>query len=108
MALLYAVIGTWLTHLIGKPLIKLDFNQEKYEATSATSCAPREYGEQVALLRGETAERQHIGSRFGAIVSNYYGLVKQNLKLNSLSRPTSSCRWLSPTSSWRRPISRAS
>jgi vitamin B12/bleomycin/antimicrobial peptide transport system ATP-binding/permease protein len=84
VALLYAVIGTWLTHLIGRPLIKLDFNQEKYEADFRYSLARlREYGEQVALLRGETAERQHIGSRFKAIVVNYYGLVRQNLKLNS-------------------------
>jgi putative ATP-binding cassette transporter len=84
VALLYSVIGTWLTHMIGKPLIKLDFNQEKYEADFRYTLARlREYGEQVALLRGEKAERQHIGNRFGGIVSNYYALVKQNLKLNS-------------------------
>ncbi len=84
VALLYAVIGTWLTHLIGRPLIKLDFNQEKYEADFRYTLARlREYGEQVALLRGEKAERQHISGRFSGIVSNYYALVKQNLKLNS-------------------------
>jgi putative ATP-binding cassette transporter len=84
VALLYAVIGTWLTHLIGRPLIKLDFNQEKYEADFRYTLARlREYGEQIALLRGEPAERQHIGNRFGAIVTNYYSLVRQNLKLNS-------------------------
>jgi vitamin B12/bleomycin/antimicrobial peptide transport system ATP-binding/permease protein len=32
VAIIYSLIGTWLTHLIGRPLIKLDFNQEKYEA----------------------------------------------------------------------------
>ncbi|MGL4242623.1 MAG: ABC transporter ATP-binding protein/permease [Beijerinckiaceae bacterium] len=84
VALLYAVIGTWLTHLIGRPLIKLDFNQEKYEADFRYTLARlREYSEQIALLRGEPAERQHIGTRFGNIVSNYYALVRQNLKLNS-------------------------
>ncbi len=84
VALLYAVVGTWLTHLIGRPLIKIDFNQERYEADFRYSLARlREYSEQVALLRGETAERQHIGRRFGAIVANYYQLVKQTLKLNS-------------------------
>jgi vitamin B12/bleomycin/antimicrobial peptide transport system ATP-binding/permease protein len=84
VALLYSVIGTWLTHLIGKPLIKLDFNQEKYEADFRYTLARlREYAEQVALLRGETAERQHIGRRFGNVVTNYYALVKQNLKLNT-------------------------
>lgn len=84
VALLYAVIGTWLTHLIGRPLIKLDFNQEKYEADFRYTLARlREYTEQVALLRGEKAERQHIGGRFQNIVGNYYALVRQNLKLNA-------------------------
>jgi vitamin B12/bleomycin/antimicrobial peptide transport system ATP-binding/permease protein len=86
VALLYAVIGTWLTHLIGRPLIKLDFNQEKYEADFRYQLARlREYAEQVALLRGETAERQYIGRRFRGIVGNFYGLVKQNLKLTSFT-----------------------
>src|SRR5271155_189335 len=31
-ALIYAVIGTWLTHLIGWPLIALNFQQQRYEA----------------------------------------------------------------------------
>jgi vitamin B12/bleomycin/antimicrobial peptide transport system ATP-binding/permease protein len=83
VALIYSLVGTWLTHLIGRPLIKLDFNQEKYEADFRYTLARlREYSEQVALLKGEPAERQHIGKRFQNIVANYYGLVKQNLKLN--------------------------
>jgi len=84
VAFFYSVIGTWLTHLIGKPLIKLDFNQEKYEADFRYTLARlREYGEQVALLDGEKAERQHIGQRFKSVVGNYYGLIRQNLKLNT-------------------------
>jgi vitamin B12/bleomycin/antimicrobial peptide transport system ATP-binding/permease protein len=84
IALIYSFVGTWITHLIGRPLIKLDFKQEKYEADFRYSLARlREYGEQVALLKGESAERQHIGQRFGAIVGNYYKLLKQNLKLNT-------------------------
>jgi vitamin B12/bleomycin/antimicrobial peptide transport system ATP-binding/permease protein len=84
IALIYSLIGTWITHLIGKPLIKLDFKQEKYEADFRYSLARlREYGEQIALLKGEGAERQHIGKRFSAIVGNYYALVRQNLKLNT-------------------------
>src|SRR5436190_23478594 len=31
-ALFYAIVGTWLTHLIGRPLIALNFNQQRYEA----------------------------------------------------------------------------
>ena len=84
VALIYSLVGTWLTHLIGRPLIKLDFNQEKYEADFRYTLARlREYGEQVALLKGEGAELQHIGRRFAAVVGNYYNLVSQNLKLNT-------------------------
>jgi vitamin B12/bleomycin/antimicrobial peptide transport system ATP-binding/permease protein len=84
VALIYSLVGTWLTHLIGRPLIKLDFNQEKYEADFRYTLARlREYGEQVALLNGERAERQHIGRRFQSVVGNYYGIIRQNLKLNT-------------------------
>ncbi len=84
VALIYSLVGTWLTHLIGRPLIRLDFKQEKYEADFRYTLARlREYGEQVALLNGERAERQHIGRRFQAVVENYYGIIRQNLKLNT-------------------------
>jgi vitamin B12/bleomycin/antimicrobial peptide transport system ATP-binding/permease protein len=84
VALIYSVIGTWLTHLIGRPLIKLDFNQERHEADFRYALARlREYGEQVALLKGEGAEKANLAQRFRAIVQNYYALVVQNLKLNT-------------------------
>ncbi|MFM9974302.1 MAG: ABC transporter ATP-binding protein/permease, partial [Beijerinckiaceae bacterium] len=84
VALIYSLVGTWLTHLIGRPLIKLDFEQEKYEANFRYTLARlREYGEQVALLKGERAEQQQISRRFSDIVSNYYSIIRQNLKLNT-------------------------
>src|SRR5690606_19388700 len=53
IAVAYSLVGTILTHLIGRPLIRLDFLQEKFEANFRFSLARlREYGEQVALLRG--------------------------------------------------------
>ncbi len=84
VALIYSLVGTWLTHLIGRPLIKLDFAQERYEADFRYTLARlREYAEQVALLHGENAERQHIGRRFQSIVGNYYNLIRQNMRLNT-------------------------
>lgn len=83
VALIYSVIGTWITHLIGKPLIRLDFVQEKREADFRFTLARlREYGEQVSLLRGERAELSRIGERFDAVMSNFFQLVKANLKLS--------------------------
>jgi putative ATP-binding cassette transporter len=82
VALVFSLVGTWLTHLIGRPLVQLDFSQERYEADFRFALARlREYSEQVALLRGENAERRILGSRFGAIVSNFYAIVSRTLKL---------------------------
>jgi len=87
VALVYAAVGTWLTHLIGRPLVRLDFMQERYEADFRFSLARlREYSEQVALLRGEAAERQILGRRFASIVSNYYALLARNLKLTTFTQ----------------------
>ncbi len=77
-----SVFGTWLTHLIGKPLVRLDFRQERFEADFRFALVRvREYSEQVALLRGETAERTILGGRFSAIVANFYDIVGRTLKL---------------------------
>src|SRR5271165_506132 len=74
VALVLSLVGTWLTHLIGKPLVQLEFRRERYEADFRFALARlreyseqvalfalarlREYSEQVALLRGENAERR--------------------------------------------------
>ncbi len=82
VALLYSVVGTWLAHLIGRPLIKLDFMKERFEADFRFTLARlREYSEQVSLLRGERSERERIRDRFGNIVSNYFAIVFRQLKL---------------------------
>ncbi len=79
----YAALGTWVTHLIGRPLISLNFQQERYEADYRFALARlREYTEQVALLNGERAEEQNLAERFGRIVDNYMQIVIRLIKLN--------------------------
>src|SRR5262249_35521930 len=86
VALVYSLVGTWLTHLIGKPLVQLEFARERYEADFRFALARlREYSEQVALLRGENAERGILGGRFGALVANFYAIVGRTLKLVTFS-----------------------
>ncbi len=75
-ALLYAVVGSVLTHLIGAPLARLSFARQHYEADFRFSLARlREYSEQVALLAGEPNEKASLHARFRGIVSNYYSIV---------------------------------
>jgi putative ATP-binding cassette transporter len=76
VALIYAVIGTLVTHWIGRPLIGLFFEKQRVEANFRFSLARlREYSEQVALLSGEHAEQSALGRRFGSIVGNYLDLM---------------------------------
>jgi putative ATP-binding cassette transporter len=84
VAMAYSAFGTWITHLIGRPLVKLEFAQERYEADFRFSLARlREYAEQVALLRGERSELGILSGHFGQLVANYFRIVKRVLKLNT-------------------------
>ncbi|MBV9518004.1 MAG: ABC transporter ATP-binding protein/permease, partial [Hyphomicrobiales bacterium] len=76
IALIYAALVTWLTHLIGRPLISLYFQQQRYEADFRFSLARlREYGEQVALLGGEDTEHLNLSRRFSALIGNFLAIV---------------------------------
>ena len=86
LVIAYAVIGTWLTHLIGRPLIGLDFRQESVEANFRFSLARlREYGEQVALLRGEKAETARLDHSFAEVVRNYLQILSRQMKLTTFT-----------------------
>jgi putative ATP-binding cassette transporter len=81
-ALVYAVIGTWLTHLIGWALIPLNFQQQQFEADFRFNLVrSRENAEQIASLRGEAAERERHLTRFGLVVTNWIAIMKRQKKL---------------------------
>jgi putative ATP-binding cassette transporter len=81
-ALLYAIAGTWLTHVIGKPLIGLDFNQQRFEADFRFSLVRlRENTEGVALYRGEGPELAGLRERFRAVVGNWWALMLKQKQL---------------------------
>jgi putative ATP-binding cassette transporter len=85
-ALGYAAVGTLLTHLIGRPLIPLNFNQQRYEADFRFNLVRvRENSEQIALLRGETAERGRLMDRFRAVVENWLAIMTRQKRLTFLT-----------------------
>jgi len=78
VAIVYAIVGTWLTHKIGKPLISLNFNQQKYEADFRFNLVRfRENSEGVALYRGEEDELRGFRSRFASVVDNWWAIMKR-------------------------------
>ncbi len=82
VALVYAIVGTWLTHVIGRPLIGLDFNQQRFEADFRFSLVRlRENSEGVALYRGEAEELERFHERFGAVIRNWWGLMLKQKQL---------------------------
>jgi putative ATP-binding cassette transporter len=81
-ALIYACIGTLFTHLIGRPLIALNFQQQRYEADFRFNLVRvRENSEQIALLSGEPAERDRLLVRFGNVVANWMAIMTRQKKL---------------------------
>ncbi len=85
-ALIYSALGTWLTHLIGWPLVGLDFRQQKYEADFRFNLVRvRENSEQIALLHGETAERDRLLTRFGLVFENWLGIMVRTKKITAFT-----------------------
>lgn len=84
-ALLYAIVGTWLTHLVGRPLAMLNFQQERVEADFRYSLVRlRENAEGVALYGGEAEEQRTLGQRFMALADNWWRIMQRTKMLNSL------------------------
>jgi putative ATP-binding cassette transporter len=73
VALAYSIVGTWLTHLIGRPLVKIGFDQQRYEANFRFSLVRlRENAEGVALYRGEGGELANFRTRFADVISIWW------------------------------------
>ena len=81
-ALIYAFVGTILTHLIGRALIALNFTQQRYEADFRFNLVRvRENSEQIALLYGEAAERDRLLLRFASVVDNFMAIMSRQKRL---------------------------
>jgi len=85
-ALFYAILGTALTQWIGSPLVRLDFKQQQFEADFRFNLVrARENSEQIALLQGESAERQRLWERFGHVGENWYGIMSRTKRLTAFT-----------------------
>ncbi|MCU4181082.1 ABC transporter ATP-binding protein/permease [Bosea sp. BH3] len=85
---IYVVIATFITHGLGAPLKKLDFEQQRREADFRFALTRlRENIEPVALAGGEAAERNELSRRFAALARNWYALTNRELILGFFSRP---------------------
>ncbi len=81
-AIAYAGLGTWLTVKLGKPLVSLNFIQQRYEADFRFSLMRlRENSESVALYKGQKEEEKNFLARFQRVFGNYWQLMNLNKRL---------------------------
>ena len=82
-SLVYSGIGTVLAHKVGRKLIALNFDQQKYEADFRFSMMRvRENSESIAFYRGEPAEMEGFNLKFSNVIKNYWQLMKKTKHLN--------------------------
>ena len=86
-AFFYSILGTWVTHLVGRKLVKLNFIQQRYEADFRFAMIRlRESSESVAFYRGEAQEGRAFKERFTLLLDNFWKIItkqKQLVWLNS-------------------------
>src|SRR3989442_1462461 len=98
VSLLYALGGTWLTDWIGRPLIRLNFDRQRYEADFRFSLVRfRENTEGVALYRGEADEFRGFRELFEAVVRNWWGIMRRQKRLTSFTAGYSQGAWIVPS-----------
>ena len=82
VALLYAIAGTWLTHLIGQPLIGMNFARQRVEADFRFALVRlRENSEGVALYRGEAGELAGFKARFADVIAKWWAIMEKQKQI---------------------------
>jgi len=82
LAIVWAIITTFIVHSVGKPLSRLNYNQLMYDANFRFALVRfRENSEQIALLKGEDVEHMRIMGIFGDAVVNQFRVMARTLKL---------------------------
>jgi vitamin B12/bleomycin/antimicrobial peptide transport system ATP-binding/permease protein len=72
LGIVYVLIATAIAFWIGRPIIWLSFNNEKFNAAFRYALVRlRDSSEAVAFYRGELAERTGLRRLFAPVVSNY-------------------------------------
>ena len=87
VALAFAVLSMWITQLVGRRLIPLNFDKIRLEADFRYGLVRyRDHVEAVALMRGEAVERLGAVGRFQRVVDNFHDLIRGQRNLGLLTQ----------------------
>ncbi len=82
--LAYVAVGTWVTVAIGRRLVRINFDQERYQADFRFGLVHvRDNAESIAMYGGEQHETRQLMRRFASVVGNFNLLIfwQRNLAL---------------------------
>lgn len=83
ITLIYTLVATYTTFKIGRPLVKLNYQQQAYEADFRYNLVRvREYAENIASYKGEEVEKKVANRNFDNIFANFIQIVKRTIKIN--------------------------
>lgn len=86
LSLIYSIIGTVLTHKVGKILISLNYKQQTCEADFRFSMMRlRENSDSIAFYRGEEPEYKNFKEKFSYLVSNFRHIMVRQKILNAFT-----------------------
>lgn len=86
VALLYTLLCSLITHLIGRRLRRLNFAKQRAEADYRSDLLlVRENAEAVAFMHGEGAERGRFRASFGEIMRNWRSIMNTEFRLECFS-----------------------
>jgi vitamin B12/bleomycin/antimicrobial peptide transport system ATP-binding/permease protein len=98
VALLYAIAGTWVTDWLGRPLVRLNFERQRYEADFRFSLVRfRENTEGVALYRGEADELRGFRQRFEDVVTNWWRIMLRQKRMTYFTSGYGLGAWIVPS-----------
>jgi vitamin B12/bleomycin/antimicrobial peptide transport system ATP-binding/permease protein len=98
VAVLYAIAGTWVTDWLGRPLVQLNFDRQRYEADFRFSLVRfRENTEGVALYRGEADEFRGFRERFEDVVRNWWRIMRRQKRMTYFTSGYGLGAWIVPS-----------
>jgi vitamin B12/bleomycin/antimicrobial peptide transport system ATP-binding/permease protein len=82
VAVVYAAIGSWLTYKIGRPLVRVNFDLQRYNADFRYRMVRvRENAESIALYNGERDEMRRLDNAFRRIYATWWDYMRYNKRL---------------------------
>lgn len=86
IAIIYAVLAMWATHVVGRKLVPINYDRLRCEADFRYGLVRfRDHAEPVALSRGERHEQQGLRARFECVVANWWRLITAQRDLSLLT-----------------------